>query len=85
MGITVMTSTEAQPLRECKPKPSIYVRADYVVSAISALEYRAAVEAGHSQAPDLFDKEDTEYWRIAQELRHKYKTATGVQLIAGLE
>jgi hypothetical protein len=40
-----------------------------VRAAIVALEYKAMMEAGQSQKPDLFIKEETVEWRDAQLLK----------------
>ena len=37
-------------------------------AAIVALQEQAHMEAGHSQAPDLIEQEDTEAWKYAAEL-----------------
>lgn len=51
-------------------KPSVDgLRIDYLMAAIEALRYKAHNEAAQSQAPDLFDAEDTEAWLIAEELQ----------------
>jgi hypothetical protein len=42
----------------------------YLYLAVDALRYKARVEAGQSQAPDLFDAEDTEDWQAANEIEH---------------
>lgn len=39
---------------------------------VDALEFKAYIEAGHSQKPHLFSKEDTEEWALAQGLRQTY-------------
>ena len=38
-------------------------------ASIKALEFRAMMEAGQSQKPDLFSKEETVEWRDAQLLK----------------
>lgn len=35
------------------------------------MEYKAHMEAGQSQQPDLFDAKGTVWWALAQELRRR--------------
>jgi predicted HAD superfamily Cof-like phosphohydrolase len=39
--------------------------------AIDALKYKAANDAGHSQSPNLFKKEDTRDWKAAEEMQRE--------------
>lgn len=52
-----------------KQKPVVTVRVDHLEAAIEALKYKAHSEAAQSQAPDLFDADDTADWQHADELR----------------
>lgn len=47
----------------------LQVDAEVVRAAERALRYRAKMEAGMSQAPDLFTKEETVEWAQAKALR----------------
>lgn len=55
-------------------KPYIAVRADFLFSAVSALKLKAITDAAHSQAPDLFDPEETGEWRAAETIEKALTT-----------
>lgn len=40
-------------------------------ACIGALRYQAQNEAGHSQAPNLFTREDTDEWELADKLQKR--------------
>lgn len=50
-----------------KPAPPQIPR-DLLIEAIAALRYKARMEAGQSQAPELFTEEETNEWDWANEL-----------------
>lgn len=47
-----------------------------LLRAADALQYKAHNEAGQSQAPDLFGKEDTQEWTDAEAIKKLMKPPT---------
>lgn len=50
---------------------TIVISGAEALECAKALEYKAHMEAGQSQQPDLFGAKGTVWWALAQELRRR--------------
>lgn len=42
---------------------------------VDALQYKAHMDTGHSQEPDLIEEQDTEEWELSIDIEKRRKTA----------